>query len=258
MAATRLLMAALVVLGACPSGAWAACTDDFEVDLCDSGIMWEGCVDDPDVDLCDPDIKWEACVDDPEADLCDGDGVTTSPEPGADVRVSGTISFSLALSNKTLVQEGARISIAAHFDVAASIVSVNATESRRLSAGFRRLPGLWSVTYEFLAPAAKVQAIKVKMEAIASSPDDFKAAFATEFKAYLTASGVSADVVNALVVSDATAVDHSATTTTTIESDLANGAVRSQTGSGVVFLLAALLGGGAKSVLLFLPLALGH
>jgi len=244
-------MAALLVFGSCPCGAWAACTDDFEADLCDPDIKWEACADDPEADLCDAGTTTTTtaadlfCPDDPEADLCDGTG-------DGSVRVKGIVSFSLPLGDKTLVEEATRISIAAHFNVTASTVSATATESRRLNAGPRRLPGLWSVAYEFSAPAAKLQAINAKLAAIASSPDDFKAAFATEFKKYLTASGVSADVVNALLVTDITAVTGTtttATTTTTDGMDSASGAVRTQTGSAVAFLLAALFGGGAKSVL---------
>jgi len=111
----------------------------------------------------------------------------------------------LAVSNKTLVEAGARVSIAAYFDVAASTVSVSAAESRRLNADFRRLPGLWTVDYDFFVPATKVQAISLKVGGITSSPEVFKAAFATELKADLIEAGASADVVDVLVVSDVTA-----------------------------------------------------
>jgi len=94
---------------------------------------------------------------------------------------------------------------------------VTVTESRRLKAADRRLAGVWNVAYEFTAPAAP--ALSAKVEAIASTPDTFKAAFATEFKAVVTpvlvSKGVSPDVLTAMVVSEVTSVSVDVTTTTT-------------------------------------------
>jgi len=184
MAATRLLMVALVVLGVWSQGALAACSDDFEADLCDAEIKWEGCVDDPEADLCDVEAK---------------------------VTVSGTISFTLNVANKTLVEEAAGASVASHFGVPANTVKTTATESRRLNAGDRRLAGTWSVAYEFTA--ATTPALTAKVAAVATTPDTFKAAFTTKFKAQLTVAGVSADVLSALVVSAVTSVSKVTPTT---------------------------------------------
>jgi len=100
------------------------------------------------------------------------------------------------------VENATKSSLATHFAVAAALMKVNATESRRLGADAspRRLPGTWSIAFEFTVSAEKAAAVETKTAALTANPTAAKAALAPLLIAGLKAAGVVASVAEAMTV----------------------------------------------------------
>jgi hypothetical protein len=98
------------------------------------------------------------------------------------------------------VQTATKVSIAAHFGVNKSGVTVTATESRRLSEA-RNLAGSWSIAYSFSVPTSQAAAVQTKVDETKTSSDAMKAVLKTQ----LVEAGVPQTNVDAMTISGFTA-----------------------------------------------------
>jgi len=98
------------------------------------------------------------------------------------------------------LETATKVSIAAHFGVAESGVTVTATGSRRLSEA-RNLAGSWSIAYSFTVPTSQAAAVAEKVAATKTSSDAMKAVLKTQ----LVAAGVPQTDVDAMTISSFTA-----------------------------------------------------
>jgi len=122
------------------------------------------------------------------------------------------------------VETGCKSALGDHFALSAKAkanLKVNATESRRLGADAspRRLPGTWSIAFEFTVSAEKAAAVETKTAALKADPAAAKAALAPLLIKGLKAAGVKPSVAEAMTVTGiaatATKVIVAAVTTTT-------------------------------------------
>jgi len=88
--------------------------------------------------------------------------------------------------NKTQMETATKATLAEHFGVKASAVTVTATESRRLSQA-RNLEGSWSIDYSFTVPTSEAAAVETKVKATKTDTN----AMNTVFKTQLVKAGVS-------------------------------------------------------------------
>jgi len=148
--------------------------------------------------------------------------------------------------NASVMKQVAKTTIASHFGVDPNMVSVTLTQTRRLNAGPRRLPGTWTVNYEFQASPAEAEGVATKVAAAASDPDIFKAALKKLFKTHLIDAGVPTAVANSIVVTQISiqAVVPGMTTSTTMEPvDLSSGAYKAAASMVVITTLKMLFWG---------------
>jgi len=129
----------------------------------------------------------------------------------ATVKFSGSISITATNVTTTQMEAACKGALAKQFNVSASMVTVTATESRRLGdAVARMLAGSWAVQFTITAPASKAAAIESSAAALKATPSNFALA------AELTKAGV-ADVsslkVTGLTVAKATTTTLKPTTT---------------------------------------------
>jgi hypothetical protein len=103
--------------------------------------------------------------------------------------------FTVSLSgvNKTQVETATKATLAEHFGVNASAVTVTATESRRLSEA-RNLEGSWSIAYSFTVPTSQAAEVEKKVTATKTNSD----AMNTVFKDQLVKAGVPKTKVDAM------------------------------------------------------------
>jgi len=122
-------------------------------------------------------------------------------------KVDGSLTLVATGLNKTTVEAVAKKSIATHFGVNESGVTLSAVESRRLAedGNVRRLKGNWAITYSFMVAPAKVTAVQAKVDSAKTSPAAFKSAMATLLVTNLKAAGVPASVADGISVSSASA-----------------------------------------------------
>jgi len=122
------------------------------------------------------------------------------------------------------VESGAKSALASHFGLTAKEAArakVNATESRRLGADAspRRLPGTWSIAFQFTVSSEKAAAVETKTAALKAYPAAAKAALSPLLIKGLKAACVSTSDAEAMTVTGisatATKVIVAAVTTTT-------------------------------------------
>merc|ERR1719247_2541481 len=105
-----------------------------------------------------------------------GDPATSNPgTTGASTTTTftGKLTVSLSGATKAQMETATKASIAAHFGVAESGVTVTATESRRLSEA-RNLAGSWSIAFSFTVPTSEAAAVETKVAALTTSSDAMK------------------------------------------------------------------------------------
>jgi hypothetical protein len=95
--------------------------------------------------------------------------------------------------NKTQVETATKATLAEHFGVNASAVTVTATESRRLSEA-RNLEGSWSIAYSFTVPTSQAAEVEKKVTATKTNSN----AMNTVFKEQLVKAGVPKTKVEAM------------------------------------------------------------
>jgi hypothetical protein len=103
--------------------------------------------------------------------------------------------FTVSLSgvNQTQVETATKATLAEHFGVKASAVTVTATKSRRLSEA-RNLKDSWSIDYSFTVPTSEAAAVEKKVEATKTS----SSVMTKVFKEQLVKAGVPKATVNAM------------------------------------------------------------
>jgi hypothetical protein len=136
--------------------------------------------------------------------------VTTVKEASAKpatVKFSGSISITATNVTPVQMETACKAALAAKFAVDASMVTVNATESRRL-ADARMLAGSWSVQFTITAPASKAAAVENIAATLKTTPASLPLA------AELTNAGVKD--VSSVKVTGLTVVKATTITTTTV------------------------------------------
>jgi len=105
---------------------------------------------------------------------------------GSTTTFKGTFTVTLAGATKAKMEAGTKAGLATHFGVAASDVTVTATESRRLVEA-RKLAGTWGLAYTFSVPTANAAAVETKVETAKTNT----AALTTSLKTSLAAQGLN-------------------------------------------------------------------
>jgi len=116
------------------------------------------------------------------------------------VKFTGTINIVAPGVTKGQMETASRKTLASHFEVPLAGVTVNATESRRLRAEARRLPGNWALDYEFMATEAQVAGVKTKAQALATNSSVIAGTMKTE----LIAAGVDPATANGISITGVT------------------------------------------------------
>jgi len=145
---------------------------------------------------------------------------TTTTAP--DTFFSGTLSVVDAVVTKLQIEMASQKALATHFDVPNASMTTTATEARRLGvdATPRRLPGTWTIAFEFYASASKTAAVETKVAAVNSNPVAYKQTFTPSLILELKAAGVAKDVAEAMKVGDVSVAKVTGQTTRTTTAEL--------------------------------------
>merc|ERR1712070_843357 len=93
---------------------------------------------------------------------------------GKKVKIAGSMTFTAQGLQKQQVETASKAALSSALDVHQSLITVTATESRRLLVSERRLAGTWNVAYELQVAEAKGAAVTQAMTTIKADSNAFK------------------------------------------------------------------------------------
>merc|ERR1711959_812808 len=95
---------------------------------------------------------------------------------------SGAVSIIASNLSKEMVESATKASLVAHLEIDRSLVTVMATQKRRLKevTPARRFADEWSIAYTITAPTSKMAALQSKATAIENDSTSFSASMKSE------------------------------------------------------------------------------